>query len=192
MVETEMLLAGVSIENSIYSKSIPCISSKEDFLSIPKPFHNNSLNESRLLSTDDFAPYKEEEIFRDEEHGFVIKKEYSKLCPDGIEFAYNLDGKYIGDPKNAKFLCIDKGIRPETYDDNKVCTIGFCEKEQAWYGWSHRAFSPPFKIGYTIESEDNLCTGAWGPNEKSLEVGFTAKTLDDCKLLAIAYAFSVD
>jgi hypothetical protein len=32
-----------------------------------------------------------------------------------------------------------RGIKPELADtDHSVCSIGFCERDQKWYGWSHR------------------------------------------------------
>lgn len=75
------------------------------------------------------------------------------------------------------------GIVPEKISSNsKVNQIGFSEKEQAWYGWSHRAIygfkigvkSGPGKVGYETLKQEN------GPLE--------AKTLDDCKKMAIAFA----
>ena len=75
------------------------------------------------------------------------------------------------------------GIVPEKISpSSKVNQIGFSEKEQAWYGWSHRAIygfkigvkSGPGKVGYETLKQEN------GPLE--------AKTLDDCKKMAIAFA----
>lgn len=143
----------------------------------------------KILTCGDLAPVKKEEVYRDEEHGFKVMKEFFKEGTS-MEAAYTLDDKFIGDEKFAKRLCIDMGIKPCTYDDNTVCSIGFSEKDQAWYGWSHRAFSPPFKVGYKV-GKDNICLGCFGPNEKSVKMGFEAKNLDDCKRLAIAYAYSV-
>ena len=48
-------------------------------------------------------------------------------------------GHYIGDPRTAHMLCKKIGIAPEVLRGHKVCSIGFCEREQKWYGWSHRA-----------------------------------------------------
>ena len=116
-----------------------------------------------------------------------------------MKWAENLEGKYIGTPEEAEFLCKERGIRPETFDDNKVCSIGFCEKEQKWYGWSHRAIYG-FGIGDKVESEDHLCSSSGWIDEyleehpemdKSLPVGFEAKTLDDAKKMAIAFADAV-
>lgn len=75
------------------------------------------------------------------------------------------------------------GIVPEKISpSSKVNQIGFSEKEQAWYGWSHRAIygfkigvkSGPGKVGYETLKQEN------GPLE--------AKSLDDCKKMAIAFA----
>lgn len=143
----------------------------------------------KILSEDDFTPVKREEIYRDEEHGFKVVKEFFKEGTS-MESAYTLDDKYIGREDFAKSLCIKRGIKPTTFDNNKVCSIGFSESEQAWYGWSHRGFSLPFKVGYKVQSDD-VCLGCFGPNEKSVPLGFEAKNLDDCKRLAIAYAYSV-
>lgn len=75
------------------------------------------------------------------------------------------------------------GIVPQKIDStHKVDSIGFSEKEQKWYGWSHRAIygfgigakTGPGKVGYELLKKEN------GPLE--------AKTLDDCKKMAIAFA----
>jgi len=80
-------------------------------------------------------------------------------------------GEYIGNSKNAYRLCAKRGIKPERipepprppmtkteeakkllkegdYDHMYPCSIGFCERENKWYGWSHRAI-----YGFTIGSE---------------------------------------
>ena len=91
-----------------------------------------------------------------------------------------LEGK--DDSPLQKFF--DKhGIIPEKISpDSKVNQIGWSEKEQKWYGWSHRAIfgfgigakSGPRKVGYALLKKEN------GPLE--------AKTIDDCKKMAIAFA----
>jgi hypothetical protein len=51
----------------------------------------------------------------------------------------NRNGCYIGDEERAEML-FQAGINPEpSYPEHDYCSIGFCEKEQKWYGWSHRA-----------------------------------------------------
>jgi hypothetical protein len=70
-----------------------------------------------------------------------------------MESAYNPEGHYIGDPDTAKFICEKRGIKPELASpDNNVCSVGFCEAEQKWYGWSHRAMVG-FEIGNKIFEE---------------------------------------
>jgi len=71
-----------------------------------------------------------------------------------ITSAYTNDGDhYIGDQKFAEMLT-QRGIVPElNKPDHKVCSIGFCEKEQKWYGWSHRAMFG-FGIGSEVKKDD--------------------------------------
>jgi len=91
------------------------------------------------------------------------------------------------------------GIKAEKADpSHNVCSIGYSEKEKKWYGWSHRAYHG-FGIGDEVKNGD--CTASSGyideyikkhpEKDKSLKVGFKAKTLDDCKKMAIAFADSV-
>ena len=118
--------------------------------------------------------------------------------PIWMRVAYTPDGKYIGDPRRAHFLCKKRGIAPETLPGHKVCSIGFCEAKQKWYGWSHRAIYG-FGIGDVVEDGD--CTASSGytdeyiaehpEDDTSLPIGFTAKTLADAKRMAIAFAESV-
>ena len=77
-------------------------------------------------------------------------------------------------------------------------SIGFSEKEQKWYGWSHRAFCG-FGIGHIAKEGGCHTTSGWTeeylkehPEEDlSVPVGFECKTLEDCKRCAIAFAESV-
>ncbi|KKM70210.1 hypothetical protein LCGC14_1442940 [marine sediment metagenome] len=113
--------------------------------------------------------------------------------------AYTPKGDYIGDKKTAHLLCSKKGIKPEkVHPSSNVCSIGFCEREQKWYGWSHRAIYG-FGVGDVVEEGD--CANSSGYTEEYLEdhpdddlslpVGFTAKDLIDAKRMAIAFADSV-
>ena len=107
--------------------------------------------------------------------GYIVREELI----DGTEYgcedftmksAYTPDGNYIGDQKIAHFLCKKLGIKPqprpvETYhfgaemaaEANNgrgfTCSIGFCEAEQKWYGWSHRAIYG-FGVGETCKKGD--------------------------------------
>ncbi len=93
-----------------------------------------------------------EELIDDSEYGgegFVKKT------------AYTPNGHYIGDPQWGYRLCKKHGIKPElAYPNNNVCCIGFCEAEQKWYGWSHRAIYG-FGVGDSVKKGD--C--AYTPND---------------------------
>lgn len=70
--------------------------------------------------------------------------------------------------------------------ETKSNCIGFSEKEQKWYGWSHRAIYG-FKIG------DKCKDGDLGVGDGyTFKDGDKLKTLDDCKQRAIDFAASVD
>lgn len=65
-------------------------------------------------------------------------------------------------------------------------SIGFSEKEQKWYGWSHRAMFG-FEVGHKCKDGD--CGVGDGYTFKD---GDILKTLDDCKQRAKDFAKSVD
>lgn len=135
--------------------------------------------------------------------GYEVRKELVKFEQDKetvtLYSAYNLAGKYIGTAKDAARLWNKWGIKPETIDpDDDTCSIGFSEKNQKWYGWSHRAIHG-FGVGDQVEEGDLTAQSQWSPMlleenpeaDRSLPVGFVAKTLDDCKKMAIAFADAV-
>jgi len=115
--------------------------------------------------------------------------------------AYTPTGDYIGDAERARVLCDEHGIAPERRTlDSSICSIGFSEKEQRWYGWSHRAIYG-FGVGDAVDSENHVCAhsgwiGGIDPRtgEKDplpLPVGFTAQSLEDAKRMATAFAAAV-
>ena len=114
------------------------------------------------------------------------------------EIALTFDGHYIGNLDRARFLCDKRGIIPElSSPDHNVCSIGFCERKQKWYGWSHRAIYG-FGVGDVAEKGDSCTTSGWTdeylkdhPDDLPVPVGFEAKTLADAKRMAIAFAASV-
>lgn len=119
--------------------------------------------------------------------------------PITMKVAYTLGGDYIGNSKWAHRLIVKRGIVPEkAKSSHSVCSIGFCEREQKWYGWSHRAIYG-FVIGDIVKEGDCCASSGWTdeylaehPEEDlSLPVGFQAKTLADCKTMAVAFAESV-
>jgi len=130
-----------------------------------------------------------------------------------IRSAFTHDGHYIGDPKTAKFL-YDKGLvqvqpaaaihkRKGSGEDANggwgfTCSLAFHPVEKKWYGWSHRAMFG-FGVGDVVKKGDVVNSSGWTDewlkehpeDDTSLPVGFTAKTLDDAKTMAIAFAEGV-
>lgn len=97
-------------------------------------------------------------------------------------------------------MIVNRGIKTEKiYLTHHVCSIGFCEKEQKWYGWSHRALCG-FGIGDMVNEGDCCASSCWSEEylkrfpekDLSLPVGFTAKNLNYAKRMAIAFAELVD
>jgi hypothetical protein len=95
---------------------------------------------------------------------------------------YTPSGQYIGDETAAEYICVTKGIKPQALIGNKVCSIGFCIKEDAWYGWSHRAMAS-FRIGDVVSEGDVAAA--------TLPVGYIARDLDAARRIAIAFANGV-
>ena len=104
--------------------------------------------------------------------------------PVTMTSAYNHDGDYIGSLKVADLLTKKYGIKPELIDeDHTVCSIGFSEKDQKWYGWSHRAICG-FGIG------DKIFAPHYG-DENTLFTQHgekTITTMQEAKLAAINFA----
>lgn len=70
-----------------------------------------------------------------------------------IESVKTLAGEYIGDSGRAAFLH-QRGIVPQLASPkHKVCSIGYCARENKWYGWSHRAMFG-FGIGSGVRKGD--------------------------------------
>lgn len=100
---------------------------------------------------------------------------------DGSEFsgddfkmshAETPNGDFIGNSKDAYRLCKKRGIKPEKVkSEYAVCSIGFCEKEQKWYGWSHRAI-----YGFGIGSET-----------KKGDCSYVPADMEDARLDAIRF-----
>ena len=117
-----------------------------------------------------------------------------------VKATYTPDGHYIGSSRHAHYLIVKRGIKPELINSqHNVCSIGFCEKEQKWYGWSHRAIFG-FEVGSVAKEGDCCTTSGWTeeylqqhPEErlKVIPLGFEAKTLSDARIMAVAFAESV-
>jgi len=85
---------------------------------------------------------------------YILKKEKHQFESDEafyMESAYSVvDGSYIGDKTMAKFLEKKEIIAQAIDESHKVASIGFSEKTQEWFGWSHRAIYG-FKEGMKIK-----------------------------------------
>lgn len=100
-----------------------------------------------------------------------------------IRSAYTPSGDYIGTPREARYLVIDRGIAPQKRTPtSNICTIGYSKRSRQWFGWSHRAIHG-FGIGSIVTKDHGAAD--------SLPVGFKAKTLADAKRIAEAFAESV-
>lgn len=134
--------------------------------------------------------------------GYEIRTEeisIDAMSPTILKSAYTPNGDYIGSSRDANRLMVKLGITPEKADpSHNVCSIGFCKREQKWYGWSHRDIFG-FGIGHVVKVGDCAAESGWTEEylvehpekDKSVPVGFIVKTLDDAKRVAIAYAASV-
>ncbi|HOA01399.1 MAG TPA: hypothetical protein PLF11_00005 [Bacillota bacterium] len=123
-------------------------------------------------------------------HGNVLERrehyiitEVPQAGPDNtvvvLLAAWNKAGAFIGTPDEAERLVDELGILPElAKPEDSVCTIGFCTREQKWYGWSRRILCG-YGIGDVFIGEDSQ---GWGP----------ATTLDEAKQMAIETAELAD
>ena len=107
---------------------------------------------TNAASKEPFTEEREVLSVRKYKAGYEVKTEkitWQGMEPFVMKSAYNPEGHYIGNSKNAYRLCKKRGIKPIlSQPSHKVCSIGFCEKENKWYGWSHRAM-----YGFTIGSK---------------------------------------
>lgn len=114
------------------------------------------------------------------------------IVPGEEDNFYNREGVYVGNSDFVKILA-DKQISPEkAQPSHEVCSIGFSNKDQKWYGWSHRAMYG-FEVGHKCKKGD--CGVADGNRYGGVDYpkpGFICKDLEDCKKCAIAFADSVD
>ena len=123
-----------------------------------------------------------------QEYDYELRTESCKLVegekPTNVVSAYTSRGEYVGDKNEAYFLYAERGIIPELRtQESRVCSIGFCKREQKWYGWSHRSMHG-FGIGDEIKTDDLGATA-------SLPIGFKSTSLSDSKRMAVAFAEAV-
>jgi hypothetical protein len=171
-----MIVSQLSHAGSVRSSSVASATAGSTFKEIDMTIQN------QVLSTE-------------ARNGMSYRREiWSMEGNDPVEMnaVYNADGIYVGDTETADYLA-SKGILPEGRTTrSSVCSIGFSAKDQKWYGWSHRAIFG-FSIGDVATEGDCVCEpGSVDPaQDVTVPVGFTAKTLDDAKRMAIAFAESV-
>lgn len=126
-----------------------------------------------------------------EDQGCYFEQDKSDLICDSTQIYINTDnGKvYVGladlgeKEDTVNFIYKHRLTKLDTAFPGSGCqpvSIGFNEKEQAWYGWTHRGFGK-FDIGYKVKKGSILDRGKFA-------YPFECKTLEDCKSLAIAFA----
>lgn len=123
--------------------------------------------------------------------GYIVRREKHFVGTDNDEVilrsAYTMNDEYIGDVKMARYLIVKKGIMPELSDpSHSVCSVGWCIKEQKWYGWSHRAI-----VGFGIG--DKIFEERFGDEETPfIEHGeITIKAHEQAYIAAVRFAESV-
>ncbi len=95
-----------------------------------------------------------------------------------------------GQKELVKKYSVDKLELPTP--DAQIRSVGFSSKTQTWYGWSHRAIAG-FKVGDTVKKNDVIAVGnaANLRQMRDFPVGFTAKTLQDCRDMAAKFSEEV-
>jgi hypothetical protein len=129
------------------------------------------------------------------EAGYLIKEEDVTLGfedneePVRMSSAYTASGDYIGDLETAEFLIQKKGIAPElASSSHNICSVGFCQREQKWFGWSHRAIVG-FGIGDKVFEEEwpEATDDTLFVEHGELDI----ETLNDARIAAVNFARSV-
>ena len=97
--------------------------------------------------------------------GYQVRTEEQYMSSDRpkvvVRRAYTPEGIWIGTPRQAKDLIVRNGVKPELAEPgDEICTVGFQEKSQKWFGWSHRAICA-FGIG------DRLFDEFWAPADEN-------------------------
>ena len=127
------------------------------------------------------------EILRERKYlkkGYVIRKEIWEFNGEETVMerqAYNFNDEYLGESKFAYRLFKNFGINytEKKSENHCACTIGFSEKENKWYGWSHRAIygfgigseCKKGDCGYNADTKENFmkwCLSFWADSEYSM------------------------
>jgi len=113
-----------------------------------------------------------------------------------LTIAYALDGGQIGELERAEYLITERGILPERREregPSETANVGFCEREQKWYGWSHRAICS-FGIGDRLFDDDWVSPDLMRSTEAMPYTERGAKiiaTLDEARRAASNFAVPV-
>lgn len=131
----------------------------------------------------------------------VYTKEGLDKMTDWDIYISSYDGGYIGTKKEYDYLTKEKGLVliQKIHEQHNTCAIGYCPKENKWYGWSHRAIYG-FGIGDEVHEGDLTATSGLIEEyriqhpelDMSLPIGYRAKNLLGAKRMAIAFASAVD
>ena len=142
---------------------------------------------------------KREPVATEEEQTRIItdKEKFMEL-EDFIYYESLVDYSYVGDEEFFNFLRKHEIEYAYSWDKHYSANIGFSAKEKKWYGWSHRAIFG-FTIGDEVKEGDITATCGFTdeyaiqhPDEcHNLPVGFKARSLQDAKRMAIAFAEAV-
>lgn len=130
------------------------------------------------------SPYKVKEVISQKNYpGYILRVELiedSDFVGGGLEMTccYTPEtGEWIGDDKDAEFLCTElglKNIQKISKTSQAPCQIGFNEKEQKWYGWSHRAI-----FGFGIGSECKKGSGGYKAVDEADSIAEGLRFWDD-------------
>ena len=144
--------------------------------------------------------YYKQKVIEELKKAYDVRWEKTPVSEDFWYTVYsNVDGGYIGTPEEA-YRQYQRGLRfiQKAHTEDKVCSIGLDSDKQKWFGWSHRAMYG-FGVGDIVKDGDCCASSRWTdeylkdhPQEdRRLPIGFIAKSMEDAKRMAIAFAESV-
>ena len=107
--------------------------------------------------------------------------EYIGLADLPPRHQFNINFIYRHRLTNLMSINRAKGL-PLSKEGCNTVSIGFSEKEQKWYGWTHRGYGA-FGIGYEIVKDSIMDT-----KDAKYQYPFKVKTLEQAKELAIHIA----
>lgn len=143
-----------------------------------------------MSEDDDKMEMVSQVMIRSTEHFEVWEEEWDMGNAEHFEnvkdiAVRNKQGDYAG-PKEVVNLFEKFGIAPELIeDDSDVCTIGWSEREEKYYGWSHRA-----AFGFGLD--DMIYEEGFDDDAPFRKHGNTRiKSKDDARKAAINFARDV-